>query len=349
MIPTLKLVYKVGKANLGRFNPFELNFAVTYLCNSRCKTCNIWKVGKKDELTIDEIEKFAQKIKFIHWVRITGGEPFLREDFVNILKILNTELDLHMLSTPTNGLLPELIEKKVRDVLKFLKPRYIITVSLDGPREIHENIRGVEGSWSRSVETFRRLKKLERRNKKFKVFFGYTISPFNVGKFEETVESVREEIPSVSHKDFHVNIFHASSVYYRTEPKEMKNFLKNFGDQASKEVREMIKRKKVTSLIDIIEKKYLRLGLKYIKTMEMPVKCNIYNLSAFVDPYGNVYPCTIFDYKIGNLRESNYDLLKILNSEEALKARKLIESKRCPQCWTPCEAHQIILSRLLRI
>jgi radical SAM protein with 4Fe4S-binding SPASM domain len=64
---------------------------------------------------------------------------------------------------------------------------------------------------------------------------------------------------------------------------------------------------------------------------------------------GNVYPCTVFDRKLGNIRDYNYDLKKILTSETAKKVRKEIEADRCPQCWTPCEAHQMILSNWLKL
>lgn len=350
MKPLLKLVYKVAKTNLGVFCPFELNFAITYMCNSRCKTCNIWKIKTKNELDLQEIKKIAKNIKFIHWIRLTGGEPFLRKDYVDIAKVLDEELDLYLLTTQTNSLVPSLTEKKVKDVLKFFKGRYIISVSLDGPKEIHESIRGVRGAWEKVMDTFGRLKRFEGRYRNFKVFFGYTISPFNIGKFKETVEEVKKVFPSVSYNDFHVNIFQLSEFYYHTSKKDWKNInFEEFSQNAIKEIKDVLSKKRFTDPIGLIERKYLLFGMKYLKNWKVPIDCNIYNLSTFIDPYGNVYPCSIFNVKVGNLRENNYDLLKILNSEKALKVRKLIEKRECPYCWTPCEAHQIILSKWVKL
>lgn len=109
----LKLSYRAARAGMGSFAPFELNFAITYLCNSRCKPCNIWKIKTKDEFSLEEIKEIAKNIKFIHWIRLTGGEPFLRKDYVDIVKVLDEQLDLYLLTTPTNALLPDLVEKKL--------------------------------------------------------------------------------------------------------------------------------------------------------------------------------------------------------------------------------------------
>ena len=344
----LRLAFKVFSTSLGFFNPFELNFAITYKCNSRCEICNIWKEKRTDELTIEEIEKFSKKINFIHWIRLTGGEPFLRKDYVNIVKTLNENLsDLYLITTPTNGLLLDLIYEKVKNVLNFFKKKYIITVSLDGPKEIHDKIRGIKGSWEKAVETYKKLKELEKGYKNFKVFFGYTISPLNIGLFEKTIEEVRKLIPEITAKDFHINLFQVSEVYYKNKDVKIEeSFFKN----AQKELDSILKlRVKSKNYIESIENKYMKLGKEYLKTKKIPIKCNVFNLSCFVDPFGDVFPCTIFNEKLGNLRKNNYDLKGILTSEKTKKIVKKIIDNKCPQCWTPCEAHQIILSNWLKM
>lgn len=340
----LKLGLKVFSTNFGFFNPYELNFAITYKCNSRCKTCNIWKIRSENELSIKEIEKFSQQIKFINWIRLTGGEPFLRDDYEDIVKLLNFSIPhFFLLTTPTNGLLPNLIYGKVKKVLKFFRKKYIITVSLDGPIDIHDEIRGIKGSWQRAVETYKKLKKLEKKYGNFKVFFGYTMSLFNAGFFEKTFRMLKKEIPELTIDDIHTNLFQTSAIYYR-----IKGSSKNEKDCRRILKQEVINalelKKKLLNPISLIERKYLRLGKKYLETGKTPIKCNIFNLSCFVSPYGDIYPCTIFDRKLGTLRENNYDLKKILRSNTAKKIKREIIQNKCPQCWTPCEAHQLIMS-----
>ena len=99
-------------------------------------------------------------------MRLTGGEPFLRKDYVEIVKLFNKNLpNLYILTTPTNGLLSNLIFRKVREILNFFPKRYVITVSLDGPEKIHDKIRGIKCSWKLATSTFQKLKQLERNHK----------------------------------------------------------------------------------------------------------------------------------------------------------------------------------------
>jgi hypothetical protein len=66
--------------------PYKLNFAVTYWCQSRCLTCNIWQMKPKGELNIDEIRSFASKNPVLQMDRATGGEVFMRSDLVEIAR-----------------------------------------------------------------------------------------------------------------------------------------------------------------------------------------------------------------------------------------------------------------------
>jgi len=297
---------------------------------------------------LTEIERFAKNARFVHWLRLTGGEPFLRKDYVDIVRVFVSNLDLYLLTTPTNALLPPIVSTAVKKVLSFYKGKYVITVSLDGPKEIHDEIRGVRGNWEKALLTFQKLKVFEKYWKNFKVLFGYTISPFNVGLFDETVDEVRKRLPFVTYDDFHVNLFQVSEVYYHSnwgmfEREEISDFRK----KAAREIDNILRKKSKLGTIELIEGRYLLLAKKYLRKLKTPIECNVYNLSAFVDPYGNVYPCSVFNFKLGNLRENDYNLLKILTSRRAMEARRLIEEGKCPHCWTPCEAHQLIVANFL--
>ena len=62
-------------------HPYKLTFSISYWCQSRCLTCNIWQIKPKGELELNEIQEFARKNNFLKWIEITGGEPFLRKTF----------------------------------------------------------------------------------------------------------------------------------------------------------------------------------------------------------------------------------------------------------------------------
>jgi len=346
----VKLATKILATNLGMFMPYELNFAITYKCISHCRICNIWKRKTKGELTLEEIKKVAKNASFIHWLRLTGGEPFLRKDYVDIVKAFDKNCDLFFLTSPTNGFLPDLVSKQVERTLKVYDKRYAVAVSIDGPEKIHDRIRGTKGAWDKAVETLQRLKRLEAEHKNFRVFVGYTISPYNIGFFKKTFEELKKMLPQISALDFHINLFQSSDVFYGIQmPSMKKSYFTNICKEIDAVLQMQGRRFIAFDPVGGLAQKHLQLAKHFLQTGKMPVDCNIFNLSCFLDPQGNVYPCTVFDRKLGNVRDYNYDLKKVLTSETARNVREEIRAGRCPKCWTPCEAHQMILSNYLKL
>jgi MoaA/NifB/PqqE/SkfB family radical SAM enzyme len=70
--------------------PLKLNFCLTYWCQYRCKTCNIWQRQPTDELTTAEVIAFVRENPTITWVDLTGGEIFLRPDIDEVLDAVVT-------------------------------------------------------------------------------------------------------------------------------------------------------------------------------------------------------------------------------------------------------------------
>ena len=153
MFAKTKLGLKVLKNNMGLSTPpYQLNFAITFWCNSRCTFCKIWEMKPKNELTLEEIDKFTKNASYIQWVRLTGGEPFVRPDYVDIVRTFYKNCpDIYLLSSPTNAILPDQIYDKIAKVLEFFDRKYIITVSLDGDKEMHDRVRGIEGNFDSAM------------------------------------------------------------------------------------------------------------------------------------------------------------------------------------------------------
>jgi len=343
MKKTLALFKKILKSNLVKnMYPYKLTFAVTYKCNSKCKTCNIWKKKSKNELSISEIDKIFSKYNDFSWVDITGGEIFLRRDIIEIAKIIIQKCkNLYVLHFPTNGLLPEIIVEKTKQILKLNPKKLIISVSLDGPKNINDRIRGMPGSFEKAVKTFSELKKI--KNRRLSVFFGFTLSEYNVGFFDKMFKEVKEKLPWIQYNDFHMNIMHGSTHYYNNKTAEFS------AKKVIGEIREFMKKRKMPlNPVSYLEKIYLKLINKYLITKKTPLPCKALSVSCFIDPCGFVYPCSIMDEKVGSLRNNSYDLKKVLDSEKSRNIIKKIRRGQCPMCWTPCEAYQTILGNLTK-
>jgi radical SAM protein with 4Fe4S-binding SPASM domain len=76
------------------------------------------------------------------------------------------------------------------------------------------------------------------------------------------------------------------------------------------------------------------------------MRCHALHSSCFVDSWGQVYPCGMFDARIAGLREHDFDLERIWNLPQTQQLQNEIWEYQCPQCWTPCEANQSLLGNL---
>lgn len=324
--------------------PYKLNFNLTNKCNSKCLTCNIWQIKTKNELMLDEIEKFFKKSNGFSWVDLTGGEIFLRNDAAEVAEIILREnKNLYHLHIPTNVVKKELTVKNIKKIISFKPKKFTVTFSLDGPEEVHDYVRGVKGNWRSVMDAYAELKSYQ--NNSFEIFFGFTLSKFNFGKFEETVQSVRKIFPEVTYKKFHMNLAHSSENYYQNS--EVDLGIKNNYDTLIKEFEFFRERKKeLFNPINFLENIYLELLKDYLKTGITPIDCAALSSSVYLDPYGNVHPCSIWDKKIGNIRDFDYDLPAMLKQKIIPEIKKEIKNKNCPNCWTPCEAYQSIFGNL---
>ena len=116
--------------------PVSLIFFATSKCNLLCKHCFYWEElnQKKNELTLDEIEKVTQSLPNLLTVSLTGGEPYLRKDLPEIAGLFETNSRVRNIQIPSNGFLVERTVSGAEAVLKRVRKARVSTgVSLDGP------------------------------------------------------------------------------------------------------------------------------------------------------------------------------------------------------------------------
>ena len=203
---------RVAHANVSRpASPFKLNLCLTYRCQYRCKTCNIWQRQPVDEMTTDELLTFVRKNRQVSWLDLTGGEIFLRPDIEEILLAITTSWKrLLLLHFPTNGFLTDRIVRAVSRLTGKGTARVIVTVSLDGDERLNDDIRGIRGGYQRQLETFRALRAIPGS----RVVLGMTLSRYNAGHFEETFHACQRDCPGLTIDDFHLNVAQLSDHYY---------------------------------------------------------------------------------------------------------------------------------------
>jgi MoaA/NifB/PqqE/SkfB family radical SAM enzyme len=343
--PFVTLAARAFKANLTRLAfPMKLTFCITYWCNYRCKTCNIWQMKPKDELSLEEIRRFFQLSNGFSWIDVTGGEVSLRKDFVEICEaIIGNCRDLLLLHYPTNGYLTDQVVAYTREIARMRPAKLILTVSTDGDQETNDRIRGVPGGYQRQIETFRRLREIPGVD----VVLGMTLSAHNVDHFPAAFAAAKREIPDLDYRDFHANIAHESGHYLRNTDLQLRQ---RVSPEALARATDSYAALRGFGLspMNYLERSYLKRVRRYLETGRTPMRCHALRSSCFIDSWGNVFPCTIYDQKIGNLRESAFDLSRIWSSERTHELQREIWDYQCPQCWTPCEAYQSIVGNFLR-
>lgn len=329
----------VLKSNFGRLTfPYKLTYAVTYRCNYKCKTCNIWQRDSRGELSFDEIKRFFQKSNAFNWVDLTGGEVWLRKDFVDICEVVLKECkNLIMFHFPTNAYMTDKIVAGVEAIMKMKPPRLVISCSTDGDEVVNDYVRGITGGWRRQIETYKRLHAIPG----VQVFLGMTISSYNADHYKKAFEAAKAECPWLKPTDFHLNIAHESAHYYGNVGAAIR------GDEDMEKIIGQVKeyrrlRGYPRHPIEIIERRYLKHVERYLRTGVTPMRCHALRASCFIDPYGGVYPCTMYDAKFANLRDHGFDLKAVWETQDARRLQKEIWDYDCPHCWTPCEAYQSI-------
>ncbi len=341
-----KLAYQVVLSNLAELHvPYRLTYAVTNRCQAHCSMCNIWQKTTDDELSLAEIDNFFARSNHFSWINLTGGEIFQRDDLVEIIRAIDRNCrNLYLLNFPTNGYQTDRIVAAVSEILERTSiPRLMVSVSLDGPREVHDGIRGLPGSWERALATFRQLRAMCSR--RFSVYLGYTLQEANRLKFLDTVDTARRELGELLVDEVHVNLAHISGHYYANstfsgipDPDATETALKQIDG---------LRKLRHFDPVSLLERRYQMLARTYRQTGIVPLTCQAGAASCFIDPAGVVYPCTAFDAPLGTIREYDYNLYRLWHSPGRHIIRKNICGGACPHCWTPCEAYQTMLANLL--
>lgn len=330
------LARRAAAVRLGSTLPFKVIWALTDRCDCRCQACQIWQKPKGRELSAQEIGRVLGAAPWLRWVNLTGGEPFLREDLVEVVEAVVRALPrLALLDFPTTGQRTEAILAGVARVAALGIPRFFLTLSLEGPPELHDRLRGRDGAFENLCRTWAGV----RRIPGVTAYLGMTLSDRNADQVEPALDAVARRVPGTGWSDLHVNVYTRSAHYYA-------NAAAPLGPPAAglpQAVRRLLReRAGGVNPVDRIESAYLRLVEEHLATGRSPVPCRSGSASVFVATNGDVYPCTVYDRRLGNVLER--PLAEILAGAEAQGAREVIARDACPGCWSPCEAQPTLLA-----
>lgn len=164
--------------------PLVIQLPITYRCNSRCVMCDIWKMDHSNEVSLQEFRKIISDPIFnkIRSVGINGGEPSLMPDLQDYAKVILKLPHLKNMNIISNGVNQRQLLKSLEVIYKCCcvkKVHFHVSVSLDGYGSVHDLVRGIKGSFQKTVSTIDEI--MRNRNKYCDTFdIGCTIVSQNV-------------------------------------------------------------------------------------------------------------------------------------------------------------------------
>ncbi len=289
-------------------------------------------------MALEDIEKIFKGMKNLGWIDLTGGEITLKEEIRDIIKlIIKNARRLCIIHLSTNGQLPDKVLSLVEDILR-LGVIPIVNVSIDGQEGTHDKLRGMNTAYKRSIETFNALKRLRRGN----YYVSCTLSNFNINHIDDLLVGLKRDIADFRLSELHFNIFHNSSIYYNN------GGIDGFSALHSDPVIKYLNLTKAGNILKFfLEKEYIKGLRRYFCGNKIPLRCQAMNASCFINPSGRVFACGIYNDKVAELKDYDYDLYALWNSSRSFIVRKNIDNGKCPGCWTPCEAYPAILGSIL--
>jgi Fe-coproporphyrin III synthase len=295
-------------------------------CNCRCVMCDIWKITEAEEIGSAELERHLASIERlgVEWAVFTGGEPLMHSDLFRLAALLRgRSIRTTILTT---GLLLERYAARIVDSIDE------VIVSLDGPRVIHDEIRGVKGAFDRLANGIRALHQLSPA---YPVAARCTIQARNAPQLLAAVQTARDlGLRSISFLAADLT----STAFNRAQPwpelrqmdvapelgvleREMQGIIAAYpGDGFILESPAKLRR--------IVAQFRAYYGL----ASPSAPKCNAPWVSAVIEPNGDVRPC-FFHAPIGNTAGKTLD--EVINGPQAIAFREelnVAENQICRRC-----------------
>ncbi len=345
----VKPVNSVRLAKVNRLQtPKVLVFYMTDSCNLRCSHCFYWKEvdNPRSAHSVEEVEKLAKSLKEpLDLLILTGGEPFVRKDIAEIVRLFVKYNGAKRVHIASNGFMPEFILGKVKEILAVCgKARVTLQFSLDGFEDIHDELRGRKNSFKNVCESVRLVNAI--KDSRLAVSVATVVFQKNYAQMKDLKKFVNEDL-GVPLK---MNVLRKTSSV-KGVPE---------GHLADMDIRdenyEVPTKEQLLSLPDIlsdssvssrIEKLKIKHSIKILEG-EKAVNCLAGRRDAVIFSNGDVGVCEPTT-PFANLKDYDYDFYKLWTSEEAEKKKALLQECFCLQSCNLLNAMKFDEETLLKL
>lgn len=313
-------------------------FFVTSRCNARCAHCFYWKnLNKtKEDLTLGEIAKMVRSMPPFSQVLFSGGEPFLRKDLVDIIKLFYRYTRTRVFSIPTNGTLPERILAVVEEVLRSCpEAMFSVNFSIDGLGDYHDRRRGVPGCFEKVMKSIGALRHLRNHYpSRLEIKTNTVISSDNLDEVRSLISFFKKQGNALNDCLFEV---------LRGDPKDSR-LKKKLSPKDLDKVFRQVRRLRFFLLCQAHTSFWTRLlklaNLRLVQNIQRAgyfgrgwgVPCLAGQTAMVVDHNGNFRHCEL-RAPVVNLRRLGMDFTTALASPQSIQEGQSIARARC---WQEC-------------
>lgn len=308
--------YIHDKVRCGEINnlstPLSVFWSVTTKCNLKCKHCYAVNNNCTNEMSLEKSFELLDKLEELNILDLTieGGEPFAKENIIEILRYAKTKK--FVIDILTNGtLIDKSKSKQLEKILNVELDR--IQISLDGDEESHEKIRG-KGTYQKTLSAIKNLDWLKN------VTINTVVTKNNLSSLDRMCGDI------INYTN--ANVIHFSPLMQIGNG--IQNEFPNFEEARLifMNIKEKYSNKLIISGTPIPDRELLLMEevKDYIKETNEKLKigCCAARSKIFINADGSIYPCTflssnhelkgtIFNDKFSRTWEKYWDIFKTQN------------------------------------
>ena len=305
--------------------PFFVLF-INSICNLTCDHCFYWQnLNQRNDLSVEEFRALSEELGPIENLNLSGGEPFIRREFDQIVRTFIRNNQVKQVYVPTSGYFRDATEKALVSVLE--EPDLMLfacELSLDGMETYHNKFRGSDQSFQRAMETYDMLAELQESDPRLRIHAISTATNQNIDEIRALTDFLRERCPKMDHHNL------AVIRGDRKDPSLLSPSCDDYSD-LSEYIREQWRDRERGRFGSSVEPMLQWAKLRTMEEERQVVPCRAGVLTGVVYANGDVSVCELHK-PLGNLRERRFR--DIWSSEEAVSLRRSIANR---ECWCTTE------------
>ena len=300
--------------------PFLILF-INSICNLTCEHCFYWRnLNRKDDLTFDELRSLSEELGKIDNLNLSGGEPFLREEFGEICRMFIRNNGVEQIYVPTNGYFSERTIRQLRMVLQEPGLKlFACELSIDGMPAYHNHFRGSAKSFQKLIETYDVLVELQKEDPRLRIHAISTATSENMEEIEALTRYLLERCPAMDHHN--IALIRGD----RKNPSLQGPDLARFQELVQTTAK-LWHQREIDRYGSVVDPMLHWAKMKTAREQRMVVPCLAGVLNGVVYSNGDISFCETHA-PIGNLREQGF--VSLWKSEKARQLRESIHRKEC--------------------